>query len=596
MKRSKAVSLLLSGAMVLSLAGVPAAAVGSGPVDFKDMEGHWSAEAVDRWSAAGILRGDENGNFLPDKEMTRAEFAQMLDNLMGYTVKAENRYGDVPNDAWYTDAILKLTAAGVMEGDGTNAMPTASISREQAAVLLCRALYLEPGDKAGIPFDDAYQVSSWAKDAVAALARRNMIAGVGENNFAPALDINRSSVAQMVHNMVSAYVTEDGAAVTGEQKGIVIVAAGDVRVDSAALSESLLLAPKAAGATVTLSGKTTAAQVVLAAEGGKVAVGKDAAVTRAAVEAPKAELAVFGKVENVAVAASASEAVIAVEKDGAITSMETAADKVRVEGSGKIGTLTVTGGQEVTVGKETKVEKVVNQSRFSITVGNKEVKPGASLGEGSSSGGSSGSGSDTDPDRITVTYQIGNDTKTYTVDKDADVFLPEIDTGDEEYYYTGKWTYQMEGDAAVYEALPGETIRKVSADLTLTAQGYQVEPAALAELTYTSTPDTMFVEVKENSELVMHTYGVEGDTGILDVTMTYTKPDGAAKVAVADSVRSLYDAELTADTEGLTVSVNSGEARTITKYLLWADENDNILAVQKVTVKITVDNTAPNAS
>lgn len=595
MKRSKLMSLLLSGTMVLSLVGAPAAAAGKEPVKFGDMEGHWSTEAVDRWSADGIFQGDENGNFLPDKEMTRAEFAQMLVNLMGYTEKAGTGFADVPADAWYADAISKLAAAGVMEGDGTNAMPTVPISREQAAVLLCRALYLEPGEKDGIHFEDAYQVSSWARDAVAALAQRDMIQGVGENHFAPALNINRSSVAQMVHNMVSAYVTEDGAAVTGEQKGVVIIAAKDVTVKDGALAESLILAPKAAGATVTLAGKTTAARVVLAAEGGKAAVGKDVTVARIAVEAPKAELAVSGKVERVTVAASASEAVLTVEKDGVITHVETAADKVSVKGPGKIGTLTVTGGQGVTVDKETKVEKVVNRSKFSVTVGNKEVKPGASLGGDSASGGSGG-GSDTDPDRITVTYQIGNDTKTYTVDKDADVFLPEIDTEDEDYYYTGKWTYRLEGDTAVYEALPGETIRKVTADLTLTAQGYPVENVSPAGLAYTGTPDTMMVEVKNNSELVMHTYGVEGDIRLLDLTMTYTKPAKAAKLAVADSVRELYGAGLTADTTGLTVSVDSGEARTITKYLLWADENDNILAVQKVTVKITVDNTAPNAS
>lgn len=593
MKRSKLMSLLLSGTMVLSLVGAPAVAAGKEPVKFGDMEGHWSTEAVDRWSADGIFRGDENGNFLPDKEMTRAEFAQMLVNLMGYTEKAGTGFADVPADAWYADAISKLAAAGVMEGDGTNAMPTVPISREQAAVLLCRALYLEPGEKDGIHFEDAYQVSSWARDAVAALAQRDMIQGVGENHFAPALNINRSSVAQMVHNMVSAYVTEDGAAVTGEQKGVVIIAAKDVTVKDGALAESLILAPKAAGATMTLAGKTTAARVVLAAEGGKAAVGKDVTVARIAVEAPKAELAVSGKVERVTVAASASETVLTVEKEGVITYVETAADKVSVKGAGKIGTLTVTGGQGVTVDKETKVEKVVNRSKFSVTVGNKEVKPGASLGGGSASGGSGG-GSDTDPDRITVTYQIGNDTKTYMVDKDADVFLPEIDTEDEDYYYTGKWTYRLEGDAAVYEALPGETIRNVTADLTLTAQGYPVENAPLAELTYTSTPDTMMVEVKNNSELVMHTYGVEGDIRLLDVTMTYTKPAKATKLAVADSVKELYGAGLTADTTGVTVPVDSGEARTITKYLLWADEEDTILAVQKVTVKITVDNTDPN--
>ena len=285
MKKNKFMPLFLSTAMLLSLVSLPVAATGSEPVDFGDMKDHWSAEAVDRWSGSGIFQGDENGNFLPDKEMTRAEFAQMLDNLMGYPVKAENKYADVPADAWYADAVLKLTAAGVMEGDGSNAMPNAPISREQAAVLLCRALSLKPSAEAKILFDDAYQVSGWARDAVAALAERDMIAGVGENSFAPARNINRASAAQMVNNMVSSYVTEDGASVTGEQKGIVIAAAKDVTVNGAVLAEPLILAPKAAGAALTLAGESKVSLVVLAAEGGKVTVEKEASAEQIAVEA-----------------------------------------------------------------------------------------------------------------------------------------------------------------------------------------------------------------------------------------------------------------------------------------------------------------------
>ena len=119
MKRAKILSLLLSFALLLSLVTLPAAAGDKGA--FPDVEGHWSEESVGRWAGYGVLNGDENGTFSPDKSMTRAEFATMLVNLMGYTEKAQNTFQDVAANAWYADAILKLAAAGVMKGDGVNA-------------------------------------------------------------------------------------------------------------------------------------------------------------------------------------------------------------------------------------------------------------------------------------------------------------------------------------------------------------------------------------------------------------------------------------------------------------------------------------------
>lgn len=595
MKKNKFMPLFLSAAMLLSLVSLPAAATDKEPVAFGDMEGHWSAGAVDRWSGSGIFQGDENGNFLPDKEMTRAEFAQMLDNLMGYPVKAENKYADVPADAWYADAVLKLTAAGVMEGDGSNAMPNAPISREQAAVLLCRALSLKSSDEAKILFDDAYQVSSWARDAVAALAQRDMIAGVGENNFAPALNINRASVAQMMNNMVSAYVTEDGASVTGEQKGIVIVTARDVKVNGAVLSEPLILAPRAAGAAMTLAGEAKAALVVLAAEGGKVTVEKEASAGLVSIEAPRAELTVAGKVENVAVAPSASEAVLTVEKDGVITNVETSADKVAMKGSGKIASLTVARGEGVTVSGETAVDKIVNQSSHPVSVGGKELKPGASIGEDSSSGGGSGSGSDegsSSPDAVSVTYTVGKDTTLHTIAKGSSVSVPSVPTEEEEYFYTGKWTYTLEGDTAIYEAQSGDTIENVTAGLTLTAQAYEVKPAAPAALTYTCENDTLLITAQGKDKLVMNTYEVGDDAGVVEIGMEYAAPENARELAVADTLEALHTAQPSAP-GSTSVTVPFGQEGTVVKYLLWTNEQGEILAVEKITVQLTADPAKP---
>lgn len=432
MKRTKLISLILSTAMLLSLVTVPAAAAeketatapaaASAPIDFPDMKDHWGAKAVDRWSGVGVLRGDQFGNFRPEDRMTRAEFATMLVNLMGYTVKAENIYADVSADAWYADAILKVTAAGVMQGDGTNATPEAPITRQEAAVMLCRALNLKPSDNVTTNFVDSGDIADWAKSAVAALAERGMVQGMGNNDFQPVRDINRASVAQMVSNMISSYVIEDGATVTGEQKGLVIVAADDVKIEDATLAEALIVAPKAVDATVTLAGGTKAADVVVAAEGAKVVVEKDASAASIALDAPKAsaevagkadsidanaddvavtvdkdaavkdvnvngegaDVTVAGKVDNVTVADTAKDTDITVEQGATVDKVDNSAEGTSIDGKGKIANLA--SDKDVELAKDTTVSKIENTGDETIKVGGKEIKPDTSSSSTTPSG------------------------------------------------------------------------------------------------------------------------------------------------------------------------------------------------------------------
>lgn len=84
--KKKLLSVLLVVCMVLTLVPMTALA------DFADTEGHWGKNAIDRWAAEGVLNGKGEDVFDPNGNMTRAEFAQMLCNLMGYTKKAENTF------------------------------------------------------------------------------------------------------------------------------------------------------------------------------------------------------------------------------------------------------------------------------------------------------------------------------------------------------------------------------------------------------------------------------------------------------------------------------------------------------------------------
>lgn len=441
--KKKLLSVLLVVCMVLTLMPMTALA------DFADTEGHWGKNAIDRWAAEGVLNGKGEDVFDPNGNMTRAEFAQMLCNLMGYTKKAENTFADVPDDAWYADAILKLVEAGVLNGVGNNmAAPNAPITREMAAVMLCRAFDLK-ASSASMSFSDANQVSGWAAGAVAALTEKGMMNGVGDNKVAPQLNINRASVATLIDNMVADYVTGDKT-ITGEVNGIIVVA-GDAKVtfEDATVTAPVIVAPAAEGAEVELTGTTTAENVVVAAEKAAVTVGKDASAETVTAAAAKAEVKVEGKVdavevtgEDAKVAVSGTAESVAVSGEGAkvdvsgsvgtvsteaantsvavsgtvekvevaegadkteitaasgakIDSVTTSAEDVKVSGSGEVGSVTADNGS---VDVTTKGTEVKNEGADSVTAGSTTVEEGeTATSDGTTGSSSGGSGSSSKP-------------------------------------------------------------------------------------------------------------------------------------------------------------------------------------------------------
>lgn len=499
MKKSKLLSLVLTFAMLASMA-VPAMAAGAEimPISAPAAEGHWSDAAMGRWAEVGVFKGDQYGDFMPDKEMTRAEFAQVLVNLMGYTAVAENTYADIPADAWYADAMLKLVAAGVLKGTGYNEVgaivsPNAPISREQTAVLLCRALSLKPSADAKIDFPDAASVSDWAKDAVAALTERGMLKGTGDGNVSPALAIDRGSVAQMVSNMVSEYVTEDGAVVTGEQKGIVIVAAKEVSFQNAQLAETVVVAPKAAKVSVTFTDGTTAADVVVSAEGAAVTVGKTASVESVTLNAAKAAVTVNGKVGTVTVNAGADNADVTANQGAKIGTVTTAAAGTDIKGAkNTIGTIVA---EATATNVKVAASGAMIENKSAETVG--KVAPGATgkaPGSGSAviDGGSSSS-------THTGAYKIGPDTRTVE---------------------HGSFTVKVGGYEAA-SANAGETV-------TVTAKpdyGYEVDEIRVeADKVYSTNEDTLVfampakaVEVSVRFKLASDAYTIKKDTDIVAV-------------------------------------------------------------------------------
>jgi len=160
---------------------------------------------------------------------------------MEYTEKANNTFTDVENGTWYTDYILKVVASGVMSGYGNGNMGTNdNLTRQDAAVILCRAIGIEAATDTSTGFADNSSIANYAKGYVAAMSRAGLINGYPDGSFYPAANITRAEVVTIVNNAIALYVVESGT-YSGTYNGNVIVKANNVVFDGATIKGNLIV-------------------------------------------------------------------------------------------------------------------------------------------------------------------------------------------------------------------------------------------------------------------------------------------------------------------------------------------------------------------
>lgn len=249
--------------MLLALLLVPVHAESS----YSDTAGHWAESAIERWSEYGVIEG-KNGTFDPDASITRAEMAKILSNLLGLTEAGEeNPFSDVPDGMWYTPYMLRCYEEGILNGsDDGKANPEASITRQEAMVMICRALSIEPLNHADLSaYVDSAAVADWAHGSVAALTTKGIVNGVSENTLAPEESISRAAVVTILDKAIAQYFNEPGTFELNAAKSIILVASGDVEL-TGATDASLAISSAAAGRTVAFTNATVWGTVTVQAE------------------------------------------------------------------------------------------------------------------------------------------------------------------------------------------------------------------------------------------------------------------------------------------------------------------------------------------
>lgn len=172
---------------------------------FADLgEAKWAEESILALYEKNIVRGDGN-NFYPNNKVTRAEFLKMV--VLFFELEKEDatlNFNDVKENDWYYDYVLTAYSNGVVNGINDEEFnPNGFISRQDMAVIfyraaICAGKTFENGEMA---FLDEENISSYAKQAVAALSKKGIINGY-DNKFHPTDSTTRAQAAQILYNML----------------------------------------------------------------------------------------------------------------------------------------------------------------------------------------------------------------------------------------------------------------------------------------------------------------------------------------------------------------------------------------------------------
>lgn len=183
-----AFAALLAGA-------IPAFAADS---DFRDVpKSSYAYSAIVELAERGVVSGYSDGTFHPNETVTRGQFAGMIARAFNLP-KGSSHFKDVPKSKALYEEIGKAADAGIIKGTGGNFYPDRPVTRADMAVMLDRAINLKGNfkEEGNLKFKD--NVPAYALESVKRMVSYGVIQGKTNGTFAPGEYADRASSSVLV--------------------------------------------------------------------------------------------------------------------------------------------------------------------------------------------------------------------------------------------------------------------------------------------------------------------------------------------------------------------------------------------------------------
>lgn len=194
----RVLSLILAVIVILS-ASVTALAADTG---FDDVpENAWYADAVAYVRDNGLMSGTSATTFSPDAATSRGQIATILYRAAGSpAVTGGTNFSDVSSTAYYATATRWASANGIVTGyPNGNFGPDEPITRQQIAAILWRCAGSPAADR-GTDFADESTISAYASTAVDWARENGIMNGKDGNRFDPNGNATRAQAAVILRN------------------------------------------------------------------------------------------------------------------------------------------------------------------------------------------------------------------------------------------------------------------------------------------------------------------------------------------------------------------------------------------------------------
>lgn len=150
--------------------------------NFTDAYDSYWPEDLGTLKTYGLVNGVGDGSFQPEGTLTRAELAQMLVNALNSWIPEDGEtFADVAAGAWYSDAVSAIAAQGMMEGTGEgNFSPEKTLTRQELFTVVGRLarwlnddmdLVVRRGSEEDWNLPELEGYDDWAKPSVWLLTR-----------------------------------------------------------------------------------------------------------------------------------------------------------------------------------------------------------------------------------------------------------------------------------------------------------------------------------------------------------------------------------------------------------------------------------------
>jgi|GEM_PF-2371924 len=156
---------------------------------FTDLAGHWAQDSIIQAAAKGYVDGYNDGSFLPDHSITRAEFAKIAATALQLTAAPASA-----DQTWYQPYVDALQKAGVLQTGDLQAGWDQPITRQEIAAVALRSVspQLQQPNKAM----DANYVMEQA-------VNKGILQGLSDGSLAPGEATTRAQAVIVIERMLN---------------------------------------------------------------------------------------------------------------------------------------------------------------------------------------------------------------------------------------------------------------------------------------------------------------------------------------------------------------------------------------------------------